>query len=113
MDENAAVALPDADSIPDGVSAECTYAILADRDRRRLLHWLGQLDTPERLSALTRTLAMARDASEPTDTNWIRTRLHHVHVPKLESAGFVTYDREERTVELTTSGETLAATLEE
>lgn len=111
MDDDAAVALADPDAIPDDVPTEYTYSLLADRNRQVLLSSLGELDTSERLSALTRTVAMKKD-DESADPEWIRARLHHVHVPKLEVAGLAAYDREEHTVELTAAGEAVAAALE-
>lgn len=111
MDNDVAIALPDVDAVTDDVPVESAYSLLADRTRRRLLCSLGQLDTPEKLSALTRTIAMAREDAESVDTEWIRARLHHVHVPKLEAAGFLRYDREERTARLTSDGESVARAL--
>lgn len=44
------------------------------------------------------------DAGEP-DRDRIELSLHHNHLPKLESAGVVEYDRDERSVEYRRSGE--------
>ena len=103
-------------AVPDdaiALSASSVYDLLADRDRRRLIEALGELDTPERLTALTRSIAMARDEPDVADIDWIYVRLYHTHVPKLEACGVVEYDPEEDTLVLTRKGRSLVDTLEE
>ena len=107
--------LESASTVPkDGeVSASSVYGLLADRDRRRLLRALGDLDTPERLTALTRSIALAREEPEVADTEWIYIRLHHTHIPNLEACGVVEFDPEAETLVLTRRGRSLVDSLDD
>lgn len=98
---------------PGNLSDDEVLAILADRQRRRLLVLLAQLETPERVSALTRTLATELDRTGAEDVERLHIRLYHCHIPKLADAGLVAFDDDENMVELTDEGRTLAIALEE
>lgn len=97
--------------VTDPETLDETLAAIADERRRRLLAILRDLDTPERLSALTRNLAAEMDLTSPAEIRKLRIRLHHVHVPKLTDVGIVRYDRGQGTVELTEKGRDVANAL--
>lgn len=98
-------------AVPEADLDAATLQLLADRERVLLLAALGRMETSERLSALARTIAASGEAATPDDASTIHARLYHVHVPKLAEAGVLHYDEDDRTVELTARGETVAATL--
>lgn len=95
-------------AVPDSLPIDDALTALADPERRRLIGILGQLDTPERMSALTRTLAVEMDWTGGDAVEQLHVRLHHVHVPKLADVGIVIYDDEADSVELTERGRPLA-----
>jgi DNA-binding transcriptional ArsR family regulator len=83
---------------PDAVATAETdelFAVLSNADRRFVLSHLAQRETPPALDHLAGALAEWSDDLSREDA---RIALHHVHLPKLEEAGLVTYDD---TVELT------------
>lgn len=107
-------------TVVDGPSSSTTIDVGAERrqlvvdpERRHLLAVLAQLDADERTSSLARTIALSMDERDSGDAEAIHLRIHHVHVPKLEQEGVVTYDEEAATVELTEEGEQLAAVFTE
>ena len=80
-------------------SWDADVEVLSDRRRREILSVLsesrGQLDIDEladRLAAADRASTGGADESD------VRVSLHHVHLPKLASAGIVEYDPERRTI---------------
>lgn len=110
MDETAGTIARSVEAAPRGLSTDEALDVLSDRRRRHLLTTLHQVETPERLSSLTRSLAVAEDWSGD-DVKRLHVRLHHCHVPKLEAAGIVSYDADDGTVDLTERGQALAAEL--
>lgn len=98
--------------IPEGLSPDDVYAVLADPDRLRVLGVLRQLEVPERLSSLARNLAMEAGRTGPDEVRRLHLRLYHCHVPKMSDAGLVAYDESRGTVELTEEGRALAEALE-
>lgn len=87
---------------------DAAFGVLADRHRRRLLFELMKLSHAEEpidpIALLEGTL------SERTEVN--RILLHHAHLPKLDHAGFVTWDREAGTIARGPDWETIAPLLE-
>lgn len=106
------VLVPELSTATEDISTGWALTLLEDPERRRLLVVLDDLDTPERLSALTRAVAICADQSDDSDVGRINLRLYHTHVPKLVDAGLVTYDEDADTVALTERGAELAASLE-
>ncbi|WP_135364930.1 DUF7344 domain-containing protein [Halosimplex halophilum] len=74
---------------------DALFAVLSNADRRFVLSHLAQRETPPALDPLAGALATWNDDRSREDA---RIALHHVHLPKLEDAGLVTYGD---TVELT------------
>lgn len=99
--------------VPASIPPDVALHALADAERRTLLVNLRQLETPERLTALTRWLAIETDLSDDEAVADLHVRLHHVHVPKLLEAGLVSYASDGEMIELTDAGDTVAASLDE
>ena len=68
------------------------FESIADRDRRRLLLALAESE-PEDEIDVDEFVAVHADRSES-----LGIELHHVHLPKLEHADLVDWDRETRTI---------------
>ncbi|MBX0294039.1 DUF7344 domain-containing protein [Haloarcula nitratireducens] len=82
--------LPDADAIE----------LLASRRRRTLLGLLVDADGAVTLGSLATAIAQTERASGlgATPSHRIAVSLHHAHLPKLDAAGVVDYDRETNSV---------------
>lgn len=80
---------------------------LASRDRRRLLAALGErTEQGEALSVQEAVPAGRRDPEA------FRAELHHRHLPRLEAAGLVEWDRDARRVSTGPQFEEIRAVLE-
>lgn len=112
MDQSAYDPPSTLDALPRDLPPNRTIRLLADPVRRRLLGVLDDMETPERISALTRALAALDDDAVPQDTRRLRIRLYHVHVPKLVEHDVAELDEAERTVSLTERGAALASALD-
>lgn len=89
-----------------GPSADDLFDVLAVSRRRTVLSILRERQTPIDGETLAQRIAShERDSpQEPVSDSavqQIHVSLHHVHLPKLETAELVTYDREEGVVEVT------------
>jgi len=73
---------------------DATLDALADRRRRSALEHAARADEPIGLDALTDRVAESDD-----DRDDLAIDLHHRHLPKLDDAGFLGYDADERRVE--------------
>lgn len=84
------------------LALEGLFDALADRRRRRALHLLREIGRPLSLESLAeRLVAIERESErEFPDTAVERTyvSLAHVHLPRLDDAGLVRFDREAGTV---------------
>ena len=80
------------------------YDLLGHPLRRQVLFELPNYDNPVRLSALadgirsSEMLGVTTGHDDTGDTDAIRTKLHHVHLPKFAAVGWVVYDSDNRTV---------------
>lgn len=80
-----------------------SFGIVRNRRRRAVLHCLAREGTPVELDALVeRVAANEADAfgAVSDDRQQLRVSLVHVHLPKLEDAGFVRHDRDAGRVRL-------------
>lgn len=111
MAEHAPV--PAIGAAPEDVPTEHVMELLQDPERRHLLSVLGQLETPERLSALTRCVAMTTDVETEEELHRVSLRLYHTHLPKFAAAGLVQYDESDDAVALTERGRALADVVED
>ncbi|WP_254536245.1 DUF7344 domain-containing protein [Halomarina litorea] len=78
---------------PPTIDADDVYRLLADEQRRALLAVLLERDGEMTLDDLR-----SRLADRVSDERNAGIRLHHVHLPKLEDAGLLTYDPETHVV---------------
>lgn len=72
--------------------------VLAHPRRLRVLAVLEAAPAPLSLGELGRRVARAETDGESADDAEVRISLAHVHLPKLDDAGIVRYDRDDRTV---------------
>lgn len=104
------------DSSADAVAT--AMGILADRDRRAVLRYLDRSGGTATLTELAEAIATETRNPDPAtisdladvssrDVRELRISLHHVHVPKLDAAGAIDYDRTTETLTLLGQGRTL------
>ncbi|ADB60863.1 hypothetical protein Htur_1979 [Haloterrigena turkmenica DSM 5511] len=104
------------DSSADAV--DTAMGILADRNRRAVLRYLDRSDGTATLTELAEAIATDTRNPDPTtisdladvssrDVREVRISLHHLHVPKLDAAGAIDYDRKTETLTLLDQGRTL------
>lgn len=79
---------------------ETLFDILSNARRRRLIALLGEFDQTDRISldALSSQLADREPTDGGSDAD-VAVSLHHLHLPKLDEAGFLRYDPATRLVE--------------
>ncbi|AHG01886.1 hypothetical protein HALLA_00915 (plasmid) [Halostagnicola larsenii XH-48] len=80
-----------------------TFSILADSVRRYVLYYLDEQETPVSLDRLATRVAAwhtdsTPDAVDDATLAEIRTALHHVHLPKLTEAGYITWNADTHTI---------------
>lgn len=92
------------------LSIDEVYDILSDQDRRQALLTLLHSDQSQQLSSLA--LSVADTAGPSRASEILHLRLHHTHIPKMESCSLIKYQEDRDAVELTENGELLAASLE-
>ncbi|WP_231182862.1 hypothetical protein [Haladaptatus sp. DYF46] len=68
------------------------FAVLASSERRQLLHALKEDSAPDTATVSPRAVATNGGDREQA------TALHHVHLPRLEDHGLITWDRKTDTV---------------
>lgn len=91
-------------SHPDDVQSLNTLcSLLGDYRRRYAIKWLSEQESPVGLTELASAVAAWENESEPADTpekatNRVAATLHHVHLPKLDTADIIVYDTETKVV---------------
>lgn len=85
--------------MPTELSETDVFVLLAKRRRRQLLRILRESPTPLTTYELARRIG-ADEHEEPskTDVKTVRIALHHHHLPRLDAADVVEYDRTGETV---------------
>jgi DNA-binding transcriptional ArsR family regulator len=81
---------------------DALYDVLANGRRRRIIACLAEQDGSVTSTELAEAIAR-RDAETAGDgerTDSIRASLYHAHLPKMDDAGVVAYDRDRETVRL-------------
>jgi|GEM_PF-539049 len=79
----------------EGVSdPDAALDALADRRRRSVVERVARVDEPIELDDLADRVADSDD-----DRDDVAIDLHHRHLPKLDDAGFLTYDAEDRRID--------------
>lgn len=78
----------------DDVLPSDVHAIVANERRQLALQCLTDVEGQITIGALVERIATREEASLESDGGWDRlaSELHHVHLPKLDAAGLVTYD---------------------
>ena len=80
------------------ISQDVAFDLLSSRLRRDVLRYLVQdVDVLELRSLADQLLVW--DETGEDDIEEICIALHHVHLPKLEDAGLITYDSNQRRIE--------------
>ncbi|WP_433624263.1 DUF7344 domain-containing protein [Halomicrococcus sp. NG-SE-24] len=81
----------------DGCSVETVMDVLAHRRRRYVLYHLRENGTAVAESLADHIAEQERDGStvmpDPARRQHLRTELLHVHLPKLDDAGAITFER--------------------
>lgn len=90
------------------VPSTAIHEALRSPARRTIVAALANRDGPVEVGELGIAVA-ASDATDPADADAGALVARHVHVPKLASLGFVTWETSSPTVELTEAGRRVAA----
>lgn len=91
-------------------SLDTVFTVLSDQRRRYILDCLDEYDTPMALNDLAEEVAV-REYDSPiteisvTQVKEVSISLHHVHVPRMEDAGLVEYERDDNLVALSEDGQ--------
>jgi len=101
----------------DSVPPDDAFEILRNPRRRHAIRILSRCDGPIGLTELAREVASIENDKEPDDVSAAERKrvyisLYQCHVSKMEDAGIITYDDEERIVGLARSGGMLADVLD-
>lgn len=85
------------------ISTEDKLTCIADRRRREILDILQQQETPVDRRDLAEEVATAERDTDPADLSEhaiesVEITLHHNHLPRLDEAGFLTYDTQQNLV---------------
>lgn len=67
-------------------------ALAGDVRRRVLAYFEGRAENTASLDDLVGHVAAVRDGADPPAPDRVRTRLHHVDLPKLQAVGLLDYD---------------------
>ena len=94
-----------------------TYDLLNHPLRYRVLLELPNHDNPVRLPVLADGIRSSEIGGrqprhdDTADSNAVKTKLHHSHLPKLAAAGWIEYDSENRTIRYESRIETIRSAL--
>jgi hypothetical protein len=89
-------------------STDTIFEMLSNRRRRYVLHYLGQVEEPVTIRALSEQIAawehgVDRSEVTPKIRKRVYTALHQTHLPKMDQRGVVEYDTDRGVVELSDS----------
>lgn len=95
------------------ITTDTTLLFLADRQRRRVLQHLIEVDGPVPINQLPATVIRGAPSREERETLRARfmQQLHHVHLPILLDAGLLQHDSSNGTIRHT-SNDVIEAILE-
>lgn len=91
---------------PGGLTEDELFEILSNRRRRHILHELMRSEGALDIGTLSQEIAACEDGLEPhevssSDRKRVYTALHQSHLPKLDKAGVIDFDRDRGTIEPT------------
>ncbi|MFC7156824.1 hypothetical protein ACFQPA_15410 [Halomarina halobia] len=86
----------EARTVERALPVDTVFGLLSDGRRRRVLTYLDRHEPRIEVGRLAERLTEGRDGATPEA---VAIALHHVHLPKLDAAGVVSYDAAARTVE--------------
>lgn len=99
--------------MPQELNNSQIYALLGERQRRRLLQILDESNTPLPLTEVAKRIGDCESDNLSTeDLRYIQLSLYHTDLPKLEKAGVVEYHENEQTVHFARNFDTLMSFLE-
>jgi hypothetical protein len=89
----------DPDAVRSTTPADVAFDLLSSRQRRYILYYLTRSTGPVELRELAAQL-VRWDETTTDDHEQIITLLYHVHLPKLEESDVLTFDSNQRLIEL-------------
>ncbi|UPV99270.1 hypothetical protein M0R88_12130 [Halorussus gelatinilyticus] len=97
----------------ENIDVSAAFDLLRDARRRGVIYTVKRNGRTS-VSELARRIAawQSTDGDDAPDRDTVETSLVHAHLPKLDDAGVVEYDREEGTVEFTETTSDLDPLLE-
>ena len=85
----------------DGLPESKCFALLGDRRRRLVVRVLREHGASLSVTEIAHLVtSYEREDHSAIDAADVHTSLHHTHLPRLEAADVISYDRDERMVEL-------------
>jgi DNA-binding transcriptional ArsR family regulator len=99
------------------LSKDLVFTMLSNARRRHVIHYLKQRGERVTIRELSRQVAAWENGVETDDLDYkqrkrVYTSLHQTHLPKLDDAGIVDYDRDRGTVALGTGASELEVYME-
>lgn len=95
----------------DDVTLDTVLDVLSDKRRRLVLEYLLRRDDSATVEELIdHVVAETRSVDEARSDEFrsrVREKLNHVHLPKMDDAGIVEYDRDRRIVSVTDATRTV------
>lgn len=94
---------PQAGTADEEPSVDELFDVLTEARRRHVLAVLTERESPTTVGEVARAVAIRESDDAPmtvseSTVHDVHVTLHHVHLPKLDDAALVEYDRDERTV---------------
>jgi len=95
----------DDDTPPERLSKDTIFSMLSNQRRRHVLYYLDREPGPVSLRDLAERIAAWENDVDVSDLEYkqrkrVYTSLHQTHLPKLDDAGIVAYDRDAGTITL-------------
>jgi hypothetical protein len=102
------VSRPETDEQEQDISRDTVYKLLANERRRYTIHYLKNLEEPVRLGELAEQVGAWEHETSPdyltsAERKTVYTALQQRHLPKMDDAGLVSFDKRAGTVEPTDS----------
>lgn len=108
---------PPAGTSDEKPSVDELFDVLTESRRRRVLTVLAERQAPVDVDELARAVTRQENDADPaalseSTVHEVHVTLHHVHLPKLNEVELVDYDRDDRTVETTTTTDAVPIEIE-